>query len=293
MKILKILFIKIFNMYIIANWKMNPRTKKEAEEIIKKISEELLKIKLDLGIREGEQKIIICPPFLYLDLVKKFGSNRFFLGAQNLSSEKGGAFTPLEVIRARKNNKTERQFLTGLTGEISAQQLVDFGVDYVIIGHSERRNYFQETDKIINKKIKVALEYNLRVIFCIGESLVEKEKYITIDVLKEQIINGLEDIKLNKFQKDQIIIAYEPTWAIGTGIIPTYNEYNEILEIKNEIKRLLKGLNFNFPVIYGGSVDENNIQNFIKISKMDGVLVGSKSLDPKSFIEIIKNSASF
>lgn len=251
-------------MFVIGNWKMNPGTKREAEEIVREISEGVQKLKLNLNIRVDKQKIIICPPFLYLDLLRKFSNSNFFIGAQNLSSEKEGAFT----------------------GEISARQLVDFSVDYVIIGHSERRRYLNEGDEIINKKIKIALENNLKIIFCIGESLIEKEKGITTSILEKEITNGLKNIKLDKFQKDQIIIAYEPIWAIGTGIIPIYVE---VLEIKNKIKEILEKINFNFPIIYGGSVDEDNIQGFIKISKMSGVLVGSKSLVPKSFLKMIKS----
>ena len=160
------------------------------------------------------------------------------------------------------------------TGEISASQVKSMNINYAIIGHSERREYFEETDNIINKKIKLGIENNLKIILCIGETLNHKENNQTNEILKKQIVEGLKDIK----DINNIIIAYEPIWSIGTGLIPTNDEiYDTTNFIKEEINRLY---NKDIMVLYGGSVNDENINVLSEINNLSGFLVGGASLKP-------------
>ena len=169
------------------------------------------------------------------------------------------------------------------TGSISPKMLKELGCKYVILGHSENR-IAGETDEDINKKIHSALNKNLKVIFCIGETLKEKRKNITFPVLKRQINKGLKSIK--KF--NNILIAYEPVWSIGTGVIPKDKE----LEFNvSKIKKIIsKKTRYKLPILYGGSVNNKNISNLKNIIGIEGFLVGSASQNPKKFIDIIKKT---
>jgi len=187
--------------------------------------------------------VILCPPYIYL----KKGEN-YILGAQNCFYENEGAYT----------------------GEISPKMLKDLGCKYVIIGHSERRNILNETDLEINKKIKVCLLNNLKPVLCIGEKLGEDRK----EVLKKQLKEDLKGVK-----DKNIIIAYEPVWAIGTGKTPTSDD---ILDSFNFIKKIIP----ESKVLYGGSVNSKNIQEIIQIT--DGVLVGGASVNKNEFLKMIK-----
>jgi len=203
-------------------------------------------------------KIIYCPPnTLIRPMSKKLKNTRIIVGAQNChENETFGAFT----------------------GCINSTMLKNVGAKYVIIGHSENRKT-GETNKLINLKIKSALKSGLKVIFCIGETLNEKRKKVTKQVLNKQIKLGLYKIK----DKKNILIAYEPVWSIGTGLIP---KSNELFDTINFIK---KNLN-KYKVLYGGSVNPKNISKLKLINNIDGYLIGGASQDPNKFIDIIKKT---
>ena len=169
------------------------------------------------------------------------------------------------------------------TGSISPKMLKDLGCRYVIIGHSENRTA-GETDANINKKILSALNKNLKIVFCIGETLKEKRKKITHTILKNQINKGLKGIKNYK----NILIAYEPVWSIGTGVIPKHNELET--NVSNIRKILSKKTSVKLPILYGGSVNDKNISNLKNIRGIKGFLVGSASQNSKKFIDIIKKT---
>jgi len=236
---------------VIANWKCNPSSLKEAKNLFNLIKKQSKDIK--------KTEIIIVPPFIYLPFLKGLD-----LGAQDCFWEDKGAFT----------------------GEISPLMLKNLSCKYVIIGHSERRKYFNENNEIINKKIKAALRNNLIPILCIGETEEEKKKKKTKKIIREQLENGLKDIK-----KANLIIAYEPIWAIGTG---NFCDFEIAKEIKNIIfETLSKIFNKNnlekIKIIYGGSVNFKNASDYIKKSEFNGLLVGGASLKSQNFVKIIKS----
>ncbi|MFH1656343.1 MAG: triose-phosphate isomerase [Candidatus Nealsonbacteria bacterium] len=232
---------------IIANWKMNPQTLKEAKELFKLIERAIENIK--------EIETIVCPPFVYLSELKS--NSNIKIGAQNCFYEEKGAFT----------------------GEISLAMLKDLGCQYVIVGHSERRKYFNETDEIINKKLKVILEVGLKPILCIGETQEQRDKGETEKVLKNQLEINLKNITI---LNATLSIAYEPIWAIGTGNPCSSEDAKKALLF---IKKII-----DVPVLYGGSVNKENTQEYIKKAGFNGLLVGGASLKADEFIQIIKNS---
>ena len=203
-------------------------------------------------------KIIYCPPNTLIEpMSKKLLKSKIYVGAQNChQAENYGAFT----------------------GSVNSTMLKKVGAKYVIIGHSENRQV-GETNKIINIKIKSALKCGLKVIFCIGETLQEKRKKVTKRVINKQINLGLDKIK----NKKNIIIAYEPVWSIGSGIIP---KHKELFETINYIKKKIRKC----KVLYGGSVSSKNINQLKLIDNIDGFLVGGASQNPNKFIDIIKKS---
>lgn len=210
-------------------------------------------------------QIVLCPPAIHLEAFKnKIKNEAVFFGAQNIHKEDSGRFT----------------------GEISAPMFKNFGADYVIIGHSERRRYFEESNEIINKKIKTALKNNLTPVVCMGETEEERANGEIKKNILSQILEGFRDIPDKKIS--QIVIAYEPIWAIGTGKIPTGDE---IMEIRILMQKILTDnfvLSFDdMPkIVYGGSVDFKNIKTVCIESGMNGVLVGGESLHPGDFIKI-------
>ncbi len=244
------------NMYFIANWKMhgNARYIEKANSVIK-----LLKIRKYKNI-----KIIYCPPYTLLKtFFDKYKNSNISIGSQNCHPYSD--FGPF-------------------TGSINSKLIKSTGSKYIIIGHSENRND-GDTNIIINKKIKSALRENLKVIFCIGETLTEKKKNITNKILKKQISIGLKKIK--KFQN--IIFAYEPVWSIGTGLVPKRNEL--IKNLKFIRKTILNLSNIkNIKILYGGSVNPNNAKKLAEINEISGFLIGGASLNAKNFIDIIKKS---
>jgi triosephosphate isomerase len=233
---------------IVANWKMNPSTKNEALEIFEAIKS---------GGRASTDsvEVVVCPPFAYLSVLEIVRSDITKLGAQNVFYEEKGAFT----------------------GEISSAMLKDLGVEYVIIGHSERRKYFCETDEIINKKIKSALASGLKIIFCIGETAEERETGKKNEVLERQIKIGLDGIE----NFENVNIAYEPVWAIGTG------NNCDTIEAKEVLESIKKNIPAETRILYGGSVKSENSASYIKEVGYNGLLVGGASLKPDEFIKII------
>ena len=250
---------------IVANWKMNPQDLVEARQIFNSLKKGMQSV----GKRGKNIEIIVCPPFLYLyEFLRGLRKIHIIkLGAQNCFWEEGGAFT----------------------GEISPKQLLNLGCQYVILGHSERRRYFGETDEIINKKIKKSLEFKLNPIFCVGENLQEREKGQTIMVLQTQTKEGLK--KVTKKEVPKIIIAYEPIWAIGLGRACPINEAQSMgLLIKKIIAQMYgRTVSKNLRVLYGGSVNSQNAADYIKEAHLDGLLVGGASLKPAEFIRIVKS----
>ena len=206
----------------------------------------------------------MCVPFtLIYFFTTKFKSKFVSIGAQNCHYH--GTYGPF-------------------TGSVSALMLKNVGAKHVILGHSENRSE-GDTDKLIKKKIKSALNQKLNIIFCIGETLNEKTKHKTFSILKSQIKNVIE----KKYSLKKIIIAYEPIWSIGTGKIPKVNELRKIFKfIKNELRKIFKTKKSPI-VLYGGSVNDTNINLFSSISEIDGFLIGGSSQSSKKFIDIIKN----
>ena len=238
-------------MYFIANWKMfgGLSTLNSLNKVIK-----FLKI----FKKSNNTKIIYCPPStLILPMSKKIINSKIQLGAQNC----------------------HESFTYGAsTGSINPMMLKNVGAKYVILGHSENRES-GETNKLINTKIKAATKSGLKVIFCIGETLSQKRKKITKKILSKQIALGLQKVKKRK----NIVIAYEPIWSIGTGVIPKSDDlFNTINFIKRKVR--------NIKVLYGGSVNPKNINELKLIKNIDGFLIGGASQDPKKFIDIIKKT---
>lgn len=201
--------------------------------------------------------LVICPSYIYIPYFLK---HNFSVGSQNVCEDLDG----------------------GYTGEISARQLSSIGVKYTIVGHSERRIKLKETNTEINRKIKSSLNSKLKVILCIGETLEELKLLKKDIVLKRQIRDALFDIN----DLSNIIIAYEPVWSIGTNKLPDIKELKETVIYIKELVKDLK--NSNIKVIYGGSINENNISKFNSINELDGFLIGSASINPTKFIEIIE-----
>lgn len=244
-------------LVIVANWKMN-LTVNEGTALVKELKK---------SIKENGKEIVICPPYTALGAVgEELKGTGIALGSQNMHFEDNGAFT----------------------GEVSPLMLKELDVKYVILGHSERRQYFNETNEIVNKKLRAALKHKIMPIFCVGETLEQRESGETEDILAKQLKEGLQGISKEDMVK--ITIAYEPIWAIGTG----RNASSEQAEESHKfIRSVIKGLYDDdaarkLRILYGGSVNEENIKDIMKETDVDGALVGGASLKAKSFIEICK-----
>ncbi len=237
---------------------MNPSNTTQAKVLFDEVAKVLKDVK--------KAKVVICPPFPYLSIINNQLS-LIKLGAQDCFWEESGSFT----------------------GEISLSMLKDLGCKYVIIGHSERRQFLNETDRMVNKKIKAALIKNIRPIFCFGESKKDKDQGKTQNVLKKQLENGLR--KIIKSDVKKIIFAYEPLWAIGSGKPCSPEEANVIrLFIKKIItQKYSRPIANEIKILYGGSVNSSNVKSFIQQGSFQGVLVGGVSLKPKEFIKLVKN----
>ncbi len=220
------------------------------------------------GINDSIE-IVVSPPFTTLSVINDIikGSN-ILLAAQDVFWEDKGAYT----------------------GEISPVMLKDVGCKYTIIGHSERRQYFNETNETVNKKIKAVLKNDLSVIVCVGETLEERENETTFSVIGTQIRDGLNG--LGQKDMEQVVIAYEPVWAIGTGKTATPSQANEVhIFIRDTIKEMFGDeIASSITIQYGGSVNPSNITELMSESDIDGALVGGASLDSGSFIQIIRGA---
>lgn len=246
---------------IAGNWKMH-KTISEAIELTNGLKRNLIDI--------ANVDIVLCPPFTALaELNDTLYSSNIKLGAQNVYWEEKGAFT----------------------GEISPGMLKDVGCEYVIIGHSERRQFFAETNSTVNKKVKAALKIGLMPIICIGETLQEREQGITFDVVKDHLVNGLVDITTSDMLR--IIIAYEPVWAIGTGKTATSQQAQEAHSfIRKLIAQLYDDdIASQIRIQYGGSIKPSNIAELVSQPDIDGGLVGGASLEIDAFTQIVKLSA--
>lgn len=243
---------------IAGNWKMH-KTAREAVDFVRKLKEKLGK--------PADREVVVAPPFTALfpvaEIIRDSGID---LAAQNVHDKAEGAYT----------------------GEISGKMLADMGCRYVIIGHSERRTLFGETDEIVNRKVTSAAQFGLKPIFCVGETLLERKAEKTSNVIERQIKEGLKNVSINDIRA--AVCAYEPVWAIGTGQTATPEQAEDV----HAFIRALIGKMFgnpvadNFPILYGGSVNQNNIQSLMAQPNINGALVGGASLDIETFMKIIR-----
>jgi len=243
---------------IAANWKMY-KTPQEGVNFISELS--------NLLLDKEKPTIIFCPPFTSLFHINEMISDLdMSLGAQNVYFEKEGAFT----------------------GEISVNMLKSCSVQYVIIGHSERRHIFNESNKDTNRKIHTVLDNEIIPIFCVGEKLDDRESNNTRTILLEQLEEGLAGVNIDAL--DRIIIAYEPVWAIGTGVNALPNQVQESHEMIRDILMELydNNLNIDIPILYGGSVKPDNSEELINTKGVDGFLIGGASLNLDTFSKIIE-----
>ena len=245
---------------VAANWKMN-MTQRDAARFV-----DSLVLELD-DVRDVE--VVIIPPFTMIPKVAELleaKAQSIKLGAQNMYWENSGAFT----------------------GEISAAMLRDFFVQYVVVGHSERRQYFGETDEIVNKKVRAAIDATLRPIVCVGETLEQRDKGNVDKILSIQLRGSLKDV--NEKELQEIVVAYEPVWAIGTGRNATPQQAQEAHAfIRHTLREMSDEATADRTRIqYGGSVKPENARDLMTQPDIDGALVGGASLDPRSFAQIVK-----
>ncbi|PJE57897.1 MAG: triose-phosphate isomerase [Candidatus Portnoybacteria bacterium CG10_big_fil_rev_8_21_14_0_10_36_7] len=244
---------------VIANWKMNPLSSSEADNLFSTVKKEAKKLFAD---------VVICPPYIYLQGFQ-YPTEGISLGAQNMFYEERGAYT----------------------GEVSAIMLKSLGVSYVILGHSERRSYFGESDQLINKKLKEALRCRIRPILCVGEKN-RDERDIYEQEIEQQIVVALEGVSSTRVA--DVIIVYEPTWTISTSSEGHAATPEDILKMSVLLRKILTKL-YGRPIahrvklLYGGSVTSHNVHEFVVESKMDGVLVGAASLNVGEFVNLIKS----
>ena len=241
---------------IAGNWKMN-KTLTEAQELVDSIKD---------GINRKDVDVVLCPSFVALDLVSDliFDTN-IKLGAQNVHYEDSGAYT----------------------GEISVDMLVSTGVSYCIVGHSERRKYFGETDEIVNKKVKKLLEKDLNPIICVGETLEQRNDEKMFEVVKTQVEKALKEVTKEQVKRN-VVIAYEPIWAIGTGVTATNEQAEQMCKfIRDIISNMYDEQTAqNVRIQYGGSVKPSNASEILNMDNIDGALVGGASLT-NDFVAIV------
>ena len=242
--------------YFIGNWKMFGVPK--SINILNKINSFNLKDK-----NRNKYRVIITPPYTLIETFSKYFKNKkISIGSQNCY---------------------QKDQFSSNTAAVSPYMLRSVGAKYTLIGHSDNRGE-GDTDPMLKAKVEFALKNNLKVVFCIGENKSEKKNNRTLSVLKRQLTNVLE----KKFNKNNVIVAYEPIWSIGTGKIPTAQELQKTtIFIKNVLRKIFN--KNTLPVLYGGSVDGNNVDKFKQIREIDGFLIGGASKSSKKFIDIIKN----
>ncbi|AJP12941.1 TPA: triose-phosphate isomerase [Clostridioides difficile] len=240
---------------IAGNWKMH-KTIKEALEFVNEIKDK---------VNSDKVEAVICAPFTLLkDLKEATKGTNIKIGAQNMHFEEKGAFT----------------------GEVSPLMLKEIDMDYVVIGHSERRQYFNETDETVNKKVLKALEVGIDPILCVGETLEQREAGKTKDVCKVQVEKALENVLKDDLAK--VVVAYEPIWAIGTGKTATAEDANDVISyIREVIKGLYGELANEVRIQYGGSVKPSNVAEIMGQSDIDGALVGGASLASNDYLDLV------
>lgn len=242
---------------IAGNWKMN------------KTSADGVALVTDIVAAVGKQTdvdVVVCPPFTAIESVgRKLEGSEVKLGAQNMHFEASGAFT----------------------GEVSAPMLRAIFASYVILGHSERRTLFGETDELINKKVLAALKNQLKPIFCVGETLAERESGATLKVVQTQVERGLEGV--NKDQAASVVVAYEPVWAIGTGKVATTEQAQEVHAfIRGLLVKLFgEAIAQKVRILYGGSMKPANAPELLAQKDIDGGLIGGAALEARSFVELV------
>ena len=244
---------------VAGNWKMN-------NDLI--MSNDLIKaIKLKLN-KENDTDVYISPSFPFLnESIKQCKGTKIKVLAQNVNENKSGAYT----------------------GEVSLSMLKSIGIDSVLIGHSERREYYHETDEILLKKLSNSLDEGFKVFFCIGESLNDRENNLHFDVIEQQLKNTI--FKIDKINYENLIIAYEPVWAIGTGLTASPDQAQEIHAFirKNIAERFGEDFSNNISIIYGGSVKPDSASDIFSKDDVDGGLIGGASLNAQDFVEIVNS----
>jgi triosephosphate isomerase (TIM) len=254
--------MSIRKKFIAGNWKMN-KTSADAATLLQEIVAEVGK--------QADVDVVVCPPFTSLETAAKLlDGSTVKLGAQNLHPEKSGAYT----------------------GEISAEMLRGLFVNYVIIGHSERRTYFGDTDAFVNQKVLASLKNQLKPILCVGETLSEREGGQTLKVVQTQLEAGLEGV--SKELATSVVIAYEPVWAIGTGKVATTEQAQEVHAFIRSLLVKLFGESVaqKVRILYGGSMKPSNAPELLAQKDIDGGLIGGASLESRSFAELVKAAAA-
>lgn len=247
--------MKKMKKLIVGNWKMNPVEVEDAKDIVKAVKRASGKLK--------RSQVVVCPPFVYTSLFSKTKGGNFFLGAQNANHEMSGSFT----------------------GEVSYSMLYQLGVRFVIVGHSERRK-MGETDELVNRKVKSVVNSGMSAIICVGESTRDHNGDY-LELIKKQIHTALTDVP--KKILNQVVIAYEPIWAIGSTQAMGPRDLHEMsIYIKKVLNDMFGIASDDIRIIYGGAVDSVNAENLIQEGNVSGFLVGRQSLVPKDFVEIMK-----
>lgn len=243
---------------VAGNWKMNT-TLEEGKQLAKEIAE---------IFNEKEVELIVAPPFTHLDAISKILKNTDIkLASQNIAKENFGAYT----------------------GEIAAEMVKSIGASYTLIGHSERRSYYGESNAILSSKVKKALSINLKPIFCVGENLEEREANRYFEVIKSQLEEGLFDLSEKEFS--EITIAYEPVWAIGTGVTASPEQAQEVHAFIRKIvsEKYSNLVAEHLSILYGGSCNPKNAKELFSKQDIDGGLIGGAALKPNDFIAIAKS----
>ena len=245
---------------VAGNWKMNLNR----EEGIKLVEEVISLVSSDNNV-----EVVFSPPFLYLHKVNKMCANDNLLqtASQNISHNESGAFT----------------------GEVSSQMVNSLNVKYTILGHSERREYFNETNIELKQKVDLSLKNNLKIIFCCGESLNQRESGVHFDWIKQQLTESVFHLTEKEFEK--VVIAYEPIWAIGTGVTASSDQAEEIHQfVRNVItEKYNENIAENTSILYGGSCNPTNAKELFSKKNIDGGLIGGASLNAENFTRIIKS----
>ena len=246
---------------VAGNWKMNLNFEEGVSlfsEIVNMVKDEVV----------GNQEVIVCSPFIHLSTVAKLSENvkNVNIGSQNIHQAESGAYT----------------------GEVSASQVKSVGVEYVILGHSERRAYFGETDSLLAEKTNAALKHNLKPIFCIGETKEERESGNFFVVIKKQLVDGVFHLSKDEFAK--VVLAYEPVWAIGTGLTASPEQAQEVHAFIRETvaNHYDAETAENTTILYGGSCNPSNAPTLFSQKDIDGGLIGGASLKSRDFLDIVK-----